>query len=220
MGFEEQDEQTSQFSTGLSPWVKIFFGAVVLCAVFFALGYTFGRSSAPIPNTTLTSDPQLVTNASADKPSAAQSQTSAPTPTQNTAQNVPSQQSDLTFYKSVENKPDAQLTPPPAQTNDTKPAQTQPAQPTATTATKPTSEMPNVKVGGTIAVQVAAVTKEEDADALVSALRGKNYPVFVVSNVPGDKLFHVQVGPFAELKDAETVRARLSSDGYNPIIKK
>jgi cell division septation protein DedD len=80
--------------------------------------------------------------------------------------------------------------------------------------------MPNVKVGGTIAVQVAAVTKEEDADALVSALRGKNYPVFVVSNVPGDKLFHVQVGPFAELKDAETVRARLSSDGYNPIIKK
>src|SRR5260370_19662548 len=144
MGFEEQDEQTSQFSTGLSPWVKIFFGAVVLCAVFFALGYTFGRSSAPIPNTTLTSDPQLVTNASADKPSAAQSQTSSPTPTQNTAQNVPSQQSDLTFYKSVEHKPDAQLTPPQAQTNDTKHAQA-----TATTATSPTCEMPNIKVVGT-----------------------------------------------------------------------
>ena len=76
------------------------------------------------------------------------------------------------------------------------------------------------KVGGTIAVQVAAVSKEEDADALVNALRNRNYPVFVVSNVPGDKLFHVQVGPFAELKDAETIRARLASDGYNPIIKK
>lgn len=217
MDLEEQDEQQSEFSAGLSPWLKIFFGAVALCAVFFALGYTFGRNSAPITSTTLTSDPKPVVNASADKPSAAQSQNAALTETQN----VPSQQSDLTFYKSVENKPDGQLSPPPAQ--QTKPAQTQATQSpstTSATAAKPAPELASVKVGGTIAVQVAAVTKEEDADALVNALRGKNYPVFVVSNVPGDKLFHVQVGPFAELKDAEAIRARLASDGYNPIIKK
>ncbi|HTC92114.1 MAG TPA: SPOR domain-containing protein [Terriglobales bacterium] len=217
MEFEQPNdsEQPVGFTTGVSPWLKIFFGAVVLCAIFFALGYTFGRNSAPIPTTTLTSDPKPVASASADKPSAAQSQNAAVTE----SQNVPAQPSDLTFSKSLENKPDAQLTPPAPQN----PVPAQPVQSTPATApatTKPAPELANIKVGGTIAVQVAAVTKEEDADALVNALRGKNYPVFVVSNVPGDKLFHVQVGPFAEIKDAEAIRARLASDGYNPIIKK
>jgi cell division septation protein DedD len=69
-------------------------------------------------------------------------------------------------------------------------------------------------------VQVAAVSKKEDADALVGALRKKNYAVVVSSNEPHDQLYHVQVGPFAEVKDAEGARAKLVSDGYNPILKK
>ena len=73
---------------------------------------------------------------------------------------------------------------------------------------------------GNFAVQVAAVSKEEDADALVSALRKKNYPVFVINGNAADKLFHVQVGPFASLADAEAMKSRLAGDGYNPILKK
>ena len=68
-------------------------------------------------------------------------------------------------------------------------------------------------------VQVAAVSKQEDADALVAALRKKNYPVFS-SAVPADKLFHVQVGPFADIKDAESIKGKLVDDGYNPIVKR
>jgi cell division protein FtsN len=30
----------------------------------------------------------------------------------------------------------------------------------------------------------------------------------------------VQVGPFTDVKEAETMRARLVNDGYNPILKK
>lgn len=67
-------------------------------------------------------------------------------------------------------------------------------------------------------VQVAAVSKEEDADALVDALKKKDYPAMSTST--GDKLFHIQVGPFNDIKDAETWRAKLVSDGYNPILKK
>jgi hypothetical protein len=33
-------------------------------------------------------------------------------------------------------------------------------------------------------------------------------------------LFHVQVGPFSDIKDAELARGKLVSDGYNPILKK
>ena len=67
-------------------------------------------------------------------------------------------------------------------------------------------------------VQIAAVRRQEDADALVKALRKKQYPVFVASNAP-DKLFHVQVGPFADTKEAEAMRQRLIGDGYKPILK-
>ena len=69
-------------------------------------------------------------------------------------------------------------------------------------------------------VQVAAVTKQEDAEALVDALKNKQYPAFVASNSATDKLFRVQVGPFPDIKDAEATRSRLINDGYNPIVKK
>ncbi len=68
-------------------------------------------------------------------------------------------------------------------------------------------------------VQVAAVTKQEDADALIEALKKKSYPAFSAP-ATADKLFHVQVGPFADIKEAEVVRAKLVGDGYNPILKK
>ena len=68
-------------------------------------------------------------------------------------------------------------------------------------------------------VQVAAVSKEEDAEALINALRKKQYPVFMATK-PGSKFFHVQVGPFPQQKDAEAMRAKLAGDGYNAIIKK
>jgi DedD protein len=69
-------------------------------------------------------------------------------------------------------------------------------------------------------VQVAAVSRQEDADALAGALRKKQYPVLVMPGTGGDKLLHVQVGPFAELKDAEAMKTKLAGDGYNAIVKK
>jgi DedD protein len=69
-------------------------------------------------------------------------------------------------------------------------------------------------------VQVAAVSKKDDAQALVDALKKKQYLAFVASNSATDKLFRVQVGPFTDIKDAETMRSRLINDGYSPILKK
>jgi len=97
-------------------------------------------------------------------------------------------------------------------------AQSQPNAPSV--AARPAPEMARASAAGNFAVQVAAVSKEEDADALVSALRKKNYPVFVIDGNAADKLFHVQVGPFASLADAEAMKSRLAGDGYNPILKK
>ena len=64
------------------------------------------------------------------------------------------------------------------------------------------------------------VSRKEDADALVEALKKKQYPAFTANNPSADKFYHVQVGPYAELKEAESMRGRLIADGYNPIVKK
>jgi len=69
-------------------------------------------------------------------------------------------------------------------------------------------------------VQVAAVSKQDDAEALVGALKKKQYPAFVASNSSTDKLFRVQLGPFGDIRDAEGMRSRLVNDGYSPILKK
>ena len=74
--------------------------------------------------------------------------------------------------------------------------------------------------GSGYVVQVAAVSKQEDAQALADALKKKNYAVLISTNPPNDKLYHVQVGPFGDIAEAETMRNRLVSDGYNPILKK
>ena len=74
---------------------------------------------------------------------------------------------------------------------------------------------------GTIVVQIAAVSREDDAVALAGALRKKNYNVFVVNNpITNDKFYHVQVGPFSNMADAQAMKAKLTAEGYNPIIKK
>jgi DedD protein len=52
----------------------------------------------------------------------------------------------------------------------------------------------------------------------MGALKGRGYSVAERSE-PQDKLLHIQVGPFSNRKDAEAMRQRLMSDGYNAIIK-
>lgn len=182
----------------------LFFALVALCAVFFALGYNLGRSSIKAP---LTAEAP-VTN-SPTHPGGAKS-----TPAENSTK-----ASDLSFYKTVEQSDaNAQLSPaqsaPASGANAPQAAAGQPA-------STPTPPSPMAVPGaGSYFVQVAAVSKQEDAEALVEALKKKQYPAFSASNSPTDKLFHVQVGPYADIKDAESMRTKLISDGYNPILKK
>jgi DedD protein len=93
---------------------------------------------------------------------------------------------------------------------------TAPALPAASSTPAPD---PKATSGGSYTVQVAAVSKKEDADNLVTALSKKQYPVFMAT-LPGDSLFHVQVGPFNDPKEAEAMRVRLAAEGYDAIVKR
>jgi cell division septation protein DedD len=188
--------QDVEISLGTGRLLGLFFALVVVCGIFFGLGYTLGRSLGPTAMTAEAATPA----ANAAKPKATGG---APAEAAN-----PASANDLTFYKTVEQKDaNPQLTPPASA-----PAPT-PAPPASAPAAQTTHATPYV-------VQVAAVSKKEDAEALVSALRKKNYPVFLASNTPGDSLLRVQVGPFNDIKEAEAMRSRLSGEGYSPIVKK
>jgi cell division septation protein DedD len=67
-------------------------------------------------------------------------------------------------------------------------------------------------------VQIAAVSHSEDANVLVNALRRRGYSVSVRRD-PLDGLLHVQVGPFTNRNDANTMKMKLLNDGYNAIVE-
>jgi|SRR5271165_4252197 len=201
--------QDTEITLGTGRMLGIFFAFVLVCAFFFAIGFSLGRKTTLAGAGVLrapTGAPSTIV-----RPSAAKNDSLPPA-------------GDFSFYKAVgEKSTDAALTPP-----DSK---AQPAPPPPATATS-TAEMPKeapkeAPDTGNLAlstsgyyVQVAAVSRQEDAEALVEALKKKQYPAFIANNPSVDKFHHVQVGPYAELKDAEAMRTRLVSDGYNPIVKK
>jgi hypothetical protein len=94
-----------------------------------------------------------------------------------------------------------------------------PAQPTAAQRTAASAQVrPALGQGTPWMVQIAAVSQQEDADVLESALRKHGYVVSAQRD-PTDNLLHVQVGPFATHADAASMRQRLLNDGYNAIIE-
>ena len=67
-------------------------------------------------------------------------------------------------------------------------------------------------------VQIAAISRQEDAEVLAGALRKRGFSPSVHPGA-GDKLYHVQVGPFTDKAQAEAMKQRLLADGYNAIMK-
>jgi DedD protein len=208
-----------EISLGTTTILGIFFVLALLCAVFFGFGYSMGRRSvqaiAGASETTAASDP------TSSKPSPAASHSGNETADGNSTVVDSTAPSSATGGK----------TSPATAAARPQPSQLTPSiQPSGNSAIKPVS-MPRPAPGtttppspvtvpglGIAIVQVAAVSHQEDADVLASALKKHGYAV-TVRQEPQDKLLHVQVGPFPSKKDAEAMRQRLLADGYNAIVK-
>ena len=182
----------------------IFFFLAVLCAVFFTMGYMLGKSTGAGARTEIVGTVPSTGNA-AGKPiagnKAAQSQSSSSPDGAGSASAVTSG-GDTAAPKN----PDASA----GQSSAGKSSDPSSAQPAGSDAKNSTP--------GSFMVQVAAVSKQEDAEILKTALQKKQYPVFIATSA-GDPLFHVQVGPFTDRKDAEAMKTKLAADGYGAIVK-
>jgi len=183
----------------------IFLGLVLLCGAFFGFGYKMGshKQSPPADAAVIESVPATGTNFNSFKP-AAGSPVGGSAPVAAAPAAAPP--AKATSAPDEAETPDA----PPEADPIVHPATNTPTHTVTPAATAPVAT-------GSFLVQVAAVSHKEDADLLVGALKAKGYPVAAYSEP--DKLFHIQVGPYNNRKDAETTRQRLLADGYQPILK-
>lgn len=196
---DDEDEATTERELTLSTGaiLAIFVGLVLLCGGFFGFGYKMGsHKAAPIVDVPIAENtPTPSTNFNSFKPAAgspsgASSNTPKPAP--------------------------APVTAPPVAESPAAPPEAAPI--VHNPATTPVAPVQPATTAGTIYVQVAAVTHQEDAELLLGALKAKGYPT-ASRTEPQDKLFHIQVGPYATKKDAQAVLQRLQTEGYQPFLK-
>jgi DedD protein len=220
--YEEEEEDLAaqpdrELTLSSTTLLAIFFGLVLICGLFFGLGYTLGRRSSEITNS---ANPVQAASTSETpqpsdlrpKPSAAAQPTVVTPPTPAPLPDDTQSPDAASVTPAPEDK--SAVVKPATKTPETPAPQPKPTvQPALPSATQPTSATtPGVMV------QIAAVTNSADADVLVKALQKHGYSV-TVRHDPSDNFLHVQVGPFNTRAEANTMRQKLLSDGYNAILK-
>ena len=195
--------------------IGIFLGLVVICGVFFTLGYVMGRTQLEA----------TVRAAAPPKPAEAATgmgvEKSAPKP----APVVPTP-SQWSFPTTADaKKPVDRLEPPPPKSSapakvelNRAPAAREP-QPAPVATTGASRQKAPAIPRGAVVLQVAALTKESDAYALASVLQQKKFPAFVLPPT-GDSYYRVQVGPYPSAATADAGKKALLSEGFKAILKK
>ena len=240
--FDEDDrgetKSDADLTLGIGSLLSIFFGVVLICGIFFGFGYSMGRRNArpailpvatqpaqaaatapPLPENELSGAP--LKPAAPDDTSASPSDSADSTPEKASA---PAKQA----------APDNSAAKPSKTTRVVEPAATDPslsAVPYAHRPPLPTKPHAGISAplaqapgdspiipGHPIMVQIAAVSRQEDAEVLAGALRKRGFNPTVRPGT-SDKFFHVQVGPFTDKPQADAMKQQLLADGYNAIVK-
>jgi DedD protein len=201
--------------------VGLFLGVVILCGVFFTLGYVMGRTQY---NGSVHAEAPLRNSAPAA--------TSAKNKEGNPPAAVPGSDQGWDFYdkKTANNHleaPAASNSNGKQSTNNAAPAANQPAStaapaktvPASTKQPSPSGFLPPIMAKNSIVVQVAAVKLQRDALEMADAIEQKKLPAFVAM-APADKLYHVQIGPYPDMASAESAKRQLEQLGFKPIIKR
>lgn len=209
--------QTEREARGLSvrQLTFIFFGAVGICALFFALGFLVGvnrRSASSAPAVEQVPPPSAIPPA-VDAP--LQSAAAGPH-TANAPQSTVIEQNLKTASQ-----------PPAAVQAQSSPSAEQSAVNNEKAAARakekkaaPSMIDSSARAGRGIMVQVAALRTERDAQSLDRTLKSRGYPAVVLNGAASrDGLYRVQVGPFTSRDAALRTLHRLSSQGFRPFIR-
>lgn len=189
--------------------VGLFLGVVLLCGVFFTLGYVMGRTQ--YDSSVHASDMSPL------RPTISPKQPAKPSTAEKTPAANPS---EWDFYSKKANNDHLEPAP--------KPASSQPAAPspaavrveeTRAIAKLPAHVRPPRMLKNAIVLQVAALRHQGDALALADVLQQKRFPSFVVTPT-SDSFYRVQVGPYSTEAAAEAAKRQLDHQGFKAIIKR
>jgi DedD protein len=194
--------------------VGLFLGVVLLCGVFFTLGYVMGRTQYGGAVHAADSLPKPV--------AARQPPGRGPLPTPKTG-GEPGGGWDFDAGKPADKhvetpapiKAPAVVPPTP---NKSSGAVAEPA--AKAVNSRETSRFPPPSIArNSIILQVAATKQQRDALDMADVLQKKRFPSFV-ANSPADTFYHVQVGPYPDLASAESAKRALEQLGFKSIIKR
>jgi DedD protein len=221
------DHAEREISLGTPTILAIFFALALVCAGIFGLGYSMGRKSAQNSAESAAPSDTLAGSGSA-KPAAGSlfGQPAAPAAAPTAAATATAPEDSSTPPSTTAAQPD------PSQTQSAATSATTPVAPAAAKATpadgmiagdkRPATTPPpaaaNPQPGTGYMVQIAAVSTQEIADIELTALKKDGYNV-VIRHEPQDQLLHIQIGPFANRKDAEAMRENVLAHGFNAIVK-
>ena len=202
-----------------------FLGAVLICASFFALGFWMGRGQAGEATRAVGDGARSSLTASgavsppADSEGTRASSQGGTDGSRSTTQDPAGPtdlRKELDFYSAVKEKSvDENFSPRPSGKDKPKEAR-QPSR------ARRAASVSAANTGGLLHLQVAALRKRADANRLADELRGKGYPVVVVSPSKSEKpqWIRVKVGPYRSTRETSQVKARLARDGYDSMLRR
>jgi len=201
--------------------IGLFLGVVLLCCVFFTLGYVMGKTqygNTPVEAATLDK------SVAPAEPSTSRAATSA------AAQ--PQSSPEWDFYSDKKSadiplKPSAAASGRVAESaSSSAPARANSAPSSVAAASHPASVVqpparfraPRMSRNA-IVLQVGALRSESDALALADALQQKGFPAFVLTPT-ADNFYRVQVGPFPSQAVGDKAKQSLQREGFKAIFRR
>lgn len=205
--------------------IGLFLLMLVFSGVFFTLGYVMGRNQYDGQVRAATTNPHSAEPAYMPKSEPAPKKT-ADAPTTATDSETDPATSDKVWDFSRTATPATSeprlVTPPKVAPTATRPQTAKPVdhapapvKNAKTIVTTPTPTLPN----GSYLLQVAALTKLDDAQAIAGSLQKRHFVAYVAPPQK-DKYFRVQVGPFKDQKAADTAKKGLEGAGYKAFYVK
>jgi cell division septation protein DedD len=200
--------------------VGLFLGVVLLCGVFFTLGYVMGKTQF---DAAVHAAESGISGNKSKVPPAPTAKDKSATPSATPANDPNWDNYDPTKKNNdehIELAPKAVPGPAVPSTANSKPA---PALSAAKSVTPPVKQTAKYQAPAipknAIVLQVAAVKQQRDALEMADELQRKKFPAFVTTS-PADNYYRVQIGPYPDVAAAQAGMRALEQAGFKAIIKR
>lgn len=202
--------------------IGLFLLMLLFSGVFFTLGYVMGRNQLDAQVRAATSARVSSTDGSSTQPemqtkrATKKNEPAVPSraPENSGAESAPGGNGGWGFYENTKSAKATEPLHPVAASPTPKPVNVRDVAPAKA---KSAMNAPLI-ANGSYVLQVAALTKENDALALANTLQKKKFPAIVLSP-QADKFYRVQVGPYADQKAADAAKKGLEGAGFKAIVK-